>query len=538
MEKIAYTHINVNNLSLQELTKIFYDGLLTRATDHKEVRDYYVIDEYQIYIPNLGLGLAHKDCGFEVPEPLQLAGKRAKRRARADKKERFKVIYKHKKDKIISDALLLVMEAIQLATARYISIEREIGKFISYKGTVKGSDAYNYKLMQKCREDAKKMQEGANYFYFLTITYSPNLLSEDRELAFKHFNDAKGKLIKQIKRSFHVNIQCFTEVTNLGYPHAHMIIYSEKPLCSEKKKVTTPQKIKRGKLFDFIQKNVDCPIFDLKKAVPGKLANYLVKYMAKSTKKTDDGKAVKDIKLSKNQRKELMTRYFPCVFNYKSYVTTWTKKKNAKKENKFVNFINYFNQKFGHEMPALEKLQGMDKILEAARRAALLINFRIKENVNCAGRAFFLKRIPFTPLSKRSLGQQEAKFVPAALAGEAIAVPLGCRGCKFRNLLRENYQNPDFLQKLMTTRPFYTAREAIEIILPHKNHLETAERHKGEERAAKMWPHVSEKTMHFVKLNMAEADYFEAIAEKREKEFLQELKDIIREERKRNRRRK
>lgn len=462
MVNIACTPINVNKISPEKLTRLCYNSLLVKMSTQYRVSRFFVDQDKKLYFPELEENLNHSECGHEIPRELGYGVAKGKKKNKVPREEKFKVVYKHAKDDRISDSIILAAQEIQLSSAGIISIRRNLNEYLTFKAKVKGSAVYNYELGNKCRKDAEELSKMAKYTYFLTLTYDIAKHGKDRGQAYHIFIQDKQRLMKALKRKYGVEIQCVIEVTDKGYPHAHLVLYSPVPLCGEKEPPSHPQRVTKGKLFRFIQKRVTSRVFDLRKAVPGKIAGYLAKYISKSTSVKDVDMYTKKGNLTKEYRKAVMTAIFPCVFGYRSYSTTFKKSAPTKLKPKdtldhvIKNICNSFEAKH------FKELRGIERVMEAARRAGNLIDFRIKENHLCKGRCSFLKRKAFTPINKAHFGVHKGFAPPMVASGDCIEVKMGCKGCVFMDYI---IKNADKIERGMPYLPdfgFFTEGQFIE----------------------------------------------------------------------------
>lgn len=462
---ITYTVVNVNKIPQKKLQEILLDGYLYKINPIIHPKRWLCDLENKIYLPYFGTEKRYSNCVFDVKANATTDIPVYTHHKRTPATERFKVMSKYHQEKFIPDHILECIKEIQLSTATVISINKNYHEWFTIKTKVKGCPVYNHQLADKALEDGKAFSQKNPWVYFLTLTYDFNNLGSDRVFANKYFKEEKQKVIKKLKRKFGVEVQSFTEVTNRGYPHAHLVIYSPRPLCGEKSPPKTVKKIKRGILFDTVKTSITSPVFDLRKATSAKVAGYLVKYIAKSTKTNPESEKGRNGKLSAKKRKELMTNFFPCVYSYRAYSSTFRKRKSPHETDKaslqdFCAEVKQTSRK--SNLSPEDTFLMMD---EAARRAANLIVFRIKENTNCGQKVFFIKKDPKKPFNKAWYGKSQGKYPSATAEGHLKMCPISCNGCPFRQFIGNN---PDFVkspEKFITFYPFFTEGEFLQHIL-------------------------------------------------------------------------
>lgn len=474
MNNINLIPVSVNDFSQETLAKLVYFSRLFKL--NPQVKP----DGWFSFLGGITVPFFNDDrdlddtCCMEVPTQLRRKEIKAEKRKRTPREVKFEKVLHYTLLKRIPDKALLQLKDIQLSSANFISILSYFAFATTYKQSVKGDPVYNKKLADKCLADAEIFSIKGKWVYFLTSTYSPNHKGWSRQWAFHFHVEERGKIIKALKRKFGVQVQAFTEVTNNGFPHTHFVIYSERPLCSETEQVKTPKAVKQGKLFNFIRKHLSAPVFDLKKANHDKIAGYLVKYIAKSTnsKKKESDKS--EIFLSKSERKEIMTNFFPCLFGYRAYATTFRKSKKSespkevlrrKIENQKEEYISAAEKAYKEFFSGKEEtdLSVFDFFEKVGRQADNLIVFRNKENKGCNLRAQLIIKSKGTIFDKSNCGRKAINERPFLKRNDIIIRSKGCPGCTFFDGMIRNSDKIREGGAYFDDFPWFSMAEAINI---------------------------------------------------------------------------
>lgn len=474
MNSINFIPVSVKDFSPQTLAKLVYFSRIFKINPNIKPDGWFVFPG-GITLPffNEDADLA-ETCCMEVPTQLRRKEIKAEKRKRTPREKKFEKVLHYTLLKRIPNKALLQLKDIQLSSANFISILSFFAFATTYKQSVKGDPVYNKKLADKCLADAEIFSIKGKWVYFLTSTYSPNHYGWSRQWAFPFHVEERGKLIKALKRKFGVQVQAFTEVTNNGYPHTHFVIYSERPLCSETEQVKTPKSVKQGKLYNFIRKHLSAPVFDLKKANHDRIAGYLVKYIAKSTNSKKEESTTSEIFLSKSERKEIMTNFFPCLFGYRAYATTFRKGKKTespkevlrrKIENQRKEYHSAAEEAYKEFIAGKEEtdLSVFDFFEKVGRQADLSIVLRNKENKGCNLRVELIIKSKGTIFDKSNCGRKAINERPFLNRNDIIIRRKGCPGCSFYEGMIKNSgrirENGSYFEDF----PWFSLAEALNI---------------------------------------------------------------------------
>lgn len=473
MDRITILQKNVKNTSLKDLEKLIYNSRIYKYNPKKRVHTWVQFHNHY-YLPLFEEDINQgNSCLFDVPMEYRKEDNSKPKKKRRNRAEFFSRMHGYDTATYIPDKILLHIQDKQLSSAPVISVFQNLYKTITYKAKVKGSKVYNKQLADSALSDAKEFSSTHTWIYFLTSTCDPSLYGGSRQLAFKNHIKERGRITKALKRKYGVQVQYFTEVTNNGWPHTHFVIYSTRPLCQEKERPTAPQSVRRGQLYEFCKKRLAAPIFDLKKATSEKIAGYLVKYIAKTTILDEEKKSKDGVHLTKKHRKEIMTNFFPCVYGYRAYGSTF-RKTTQKPAEKTASAGNTFSETKSERKELLKQYLQLrkqenpsegdifDLLEKAARRADNLIAFRIKENIPCSLKVQFLSHRQGVIIDKACMGKQLAKNRPFLGRKDIKIINKGCTGCHFHDFIMQNAEEIQKGTFHPTDFPWFTVGEFIQ----------------------------------------------------------------------------
>ena len=353
-----------------------------------------------------------------------------------------------------------------------------------------------YRQGQKIVESAKELAEEYKYCYFLTTTYDAKQFDGDREKAFDLFLKEQQKFIKASKRKYKTEIIKVIEVTNRGYPHAHMLIFSNEPLGRFGQKEKKSQIIKQGHFYNFAKNKCTLGRIQLKTVENNGVHKYISKYIAKANFDADAKGKTKKGKMSPSARKAKMSAIFPSVFGYRAFSCTWSKKKESFKnfiqevKGKVVDFAlgaNYCLENNSNtcnsslkEAPegsvksrvpelvgdSLEAL--LDTLSKAKRSLASLIGFSIKENKGCAGMLRRLAVAPKKTLNKKIFGTNTLDDFCNLVEDTAQQTCVSCCGCPFISKILDFAKVPEEKWAEMLPSPLVNLTDEESVVL--ENH--------------------------------------------------------------------
>lgn len=429
----------VNNPTPEQIAEATEQAIYSMFTPDKEPTHILVLADGRKLFYNPDLSYKAEHCSLGCPSLFAGGVPEKKKRERKDLDEVFPMRKKISTMEYIPDHFLEAMKECQLSRATHLHLVNYDNTRRVFQGRIKGSAPYNYELQQKAIKDAEALSQQYEHLYFLTLTYSPNDFGWDREVAFPLFSSKLSKYLKQVKRKYGVESQTVIEVTNLGYPHAHVILYSNEVIVPESIRCYKKKGIINGEFYTFLKEKWELGFINLQRGYNSKISHYLAKYMGKSNFDADPAKDRKKSKLTKANRKALMTTFFPCMYGYRAYRTSWKKGKDGKKQVSQVLTQAEDLEKTSEpsEKPLIK--QQLAVVARAVLRTANLIYFSIKENKRCSGMVQIARKTGLKPLKKGYCCAVKGKVHPAIRDGVLQIIPKGCSGCKFLEFIQDNY---------------------------------------------------------------------------------------------------
>lgn len=439
MKNIQHRLEIVNNPTKKQIAEATEQAIYNKFTLDKEPTHILVLADGNKLFYNPDLSYKAKHCSLGVPSLQAGLVPEKKKKERKSRDEIFPMKAKIRNLEYIPDHFLEAIKECQSSRGSYLYLESYDGTKRVFKGMTKGSASYNYKLQQKAIKDAEVLSQEHEFLYFLTLTYSPNDFGHDRDVAFLLFSESLRGYLKDVKRKFGVEWQLVVEVTNKGYPHAHVILYSNKALVPDAIKHMGKKGIIIGDFYRFLNEKWELGFINLQKGYNSKVSHYLAKYMGKSNFDSDPAKDRKTAKLTKANRKALMTTYLPCVYGYRAYRTSWKKGADGKKQVSQVltQAEGVEESSEPSEKPLIKQQYAV--VAKAVVKTANLIYFSIKENKRCSGMVQIARKTGLKPLKKGYCCAVKGKVHPAIRDEVLQIIPKGCSGCRFLEFIQDNY---------------------------------------------------------------------------------------------------
>ena len=439
MKKIAQRLEIVNNPTLKQIAEATEQAIYSMFTPDKEPTHILKLANGQklFYNPDLSYKAAH--CSLGCPSLFAGSVPEKKKRERKPREEIFKMMPKLNIMEHIPDYLLEAVKEVQLSRGTFMHLENYDGTKRVFKGMVKGSAPYNYNMQQKAIKDAEEAAQKYEHLYFLTLTYSPNDFSWDRSVALPLFSEKLSEYLKKVKRKYGTESQTVIEITDRGFPHAHVILYSDKILVPKQIPCYKKKGIISGDMYKFLNEEWGLGFINFQRGYNSKISHYLAKYMGKSNFDADPAKDRKKSKLTKANRKALMTTFLPCVYGYRAYRTSWRKGADGKKlvSQVLTQGTDWDKRQEVIDRPLIQQQYAV--IAEAICRTTNLIYFSIKENKRCSGMVQIARKTGLKPLKKGYCCAVKGKVHPAIRDEVLQIIPKGCSGCKFLEFIQDNY---------------------------------------------------------------------------------------------------
>lgn len=246
-------------------------------------------------------------CPFNMPVSFQDRDDTVLSRERKPYEERFPQLFAEAEQGYISDKTLKATALTQLKRIPYIFSKNENDEMNVFEGRNLWSKRYNNLQRARIYEATKLFQERYKYVAFVTLTYQYNKHGKNCIKACESFQKHSDKIIQAVRKRNPGGHICVNESTAKGYPHAHILFFSNIPFQENWDKLPCNKKLKYGDFIDFLKERVDSPVFDVKKPYNDKLVGYLTKYISKNSSADLAEIAQKEEKLSKTDRKELLT---------------------------------------------------------------------------------------------------------------------------------------------------------------------------------------------------------------------------------------
>lgn len=475
MENINTIPLNVNTLT-QELL----DELELRAKIFEPIKEviptciYSIDDKY--YIPGYHeVGNFDVSCPMQIPHQLTYETSEKKKKKRTPLEERFASMDEYNEVYEMPDEAILKLHKHIFSKRTFIKMAKFPAGHFCFPGRIKGDAAYNHQLFEEAQKWGEIFKATSKQQIFITLTCDIELWSRDRKKAFKAHIKERGKLIKALKRKFGADSMAFTEVTNKGWPHTHIVVFCPEQIERPSIHKNKPRTVRKGKFLDFVKRYTSAKILDVQVAYDGNVVGYLTKYIAKSCFASDGKERKKDGSLTKHARKEYMTNLFPSLYGYQSFVHTRKKnssKKVTTKESRIQSVRDKVEQTMANESVETEYLP---MLLKAARRADNLISFSTKENIinKCQVTMLFPKagfQVPKSMTGSKNTPDSELESMP-----EVKRCVTGCKGCVFKTFYDSHRKEIETSEHFFNFRGFYYAHEIEEVKQLYEEYAEEME---------------------------------------------------------------
>ena len=270
---------------------------------------------------NSGILPPSKNCPLSVPGEYTLQRKPVNhsRGARKSPELKYKKLAKEAHEGFISDQTLIESYKERLKERAIIFFYPKDGPASVFYGKVKGSDQYNSMITDRINAASSALVKNYNFFYFLTFTYAYNIFGTDIVKAWKLFNKHLSKTLKALRKQYQMGYVCVLESTKKGYPHAHIILATDKAVEDWHEQLPDGKKIEHGEMYEFIKLKVSSPVFAVQKAGGKGLVKYLGKYVSKSAESIASKELPNTRRLSAADRKALLSCMLPVLAGIRQY---------------------------------------------------------------------------------------------------------------------------------------------------------------------------------------------------------------------------
>ena len=475
MENIPFIPLDVNTLSQETLDRlVLHAKIMEPIKETTPTCIYSFNNQYFIpcYHPN---GDFDSTCPMEIPHQLTYETSEKKEKKRTPLAEKFAFMDEYNDVLEMPDEAILKLHKFIFSKRTYIKIPKYPAGHFCFPGRIKGDAAYNHELFEEAQQWGEIFKQTSKQQIFITLTCDISLWKQDRKLAYEAHIKERGKLIKGLKRKYDADVMAFTEVTNKGWPHSHMVVFLptmvERPSIYKDK----PRTVRKGKFLDFVKRYTSAKILDVQVAYDGNVVGYLTKYIAKSCFASEGKEKKKDGSLTKHARKEYMTNLFPSLYGYRSFVHTrkkTSKKKVTGKEARITSMRDKIEQKLANDP---EEQDFLLMLLRSARRADNLISFSTKENIinKCQVKMLFPKagfQVPKSMTGSKNTIDSELESMP-----EVKQCVTGCKGCIFKTFYDYNRKEIETSEHFFNFKGFYYAHEIEEAKELYEEYAETME---------------------------------------------------------------
>lgn len=153
--------------------------------------------------------------------------------------------------------------------------------------TIEGRDvfatSYNRSLEKTLKHVCTKLDKDYKYSAFVTLTYDVKKYGSDIINGWEQWKELLDKYFEAMRHKYECRYVVVNEATLKGYPHAHILFYSNKPFGADWEKLPFNKKIYHSEFHSFVAKRSISKIFAIKKPYSTGTKNYLAKYITKTT---------------------------------------------------------------------------------------------------------------------------------------------------------------------------------------------------------------------------------------------------------------
>lgn len=463
MKNISFIPLEVNTLSQEKLDELVFRSKIMEPIKEVSPTCIYSIAD-QIYIPGYySEEDTYSGCPMEMPHQLTYETSEKKKKKRTPLEEKYAFMDEYNETYEMPDEAITKLYQFIFSNRTYIKIAKYPAGHFCFPGRIKGDAAYNHQLFEEAQRWGEIFKQTSKQQIFITLTCDIELWGRNRRKAFGAHIKERGKLVKALKRKYGADSLFFTEVTNKGWPHTHIVVFAPEQIERPSIYKDKPRTVRKGEFLDFVKKYTSARILDVQVAYDGNVVGYLTKYIAKSCFASDGKEKKKDGTLTKHARKEYMTNLFPSLYGYQSFGHTRKKnspKKVTPKEARIKSVRDKVEQTMANESVETDFLL---MLLKAARRADNLISFSTKENIinKCQVKMLFPKagfQVPKSMTGSKDTVDSELESMP-----EVKQCVTGCKGCIFKTFYDSHRKEIETSEHFFNFRGFYYAHEIEEI---------------------------------------------------------------------------
>lgn len=250
-------------------------------------------------------------CPFNVPVSLKNNKKTRKNKKKPDYEARFYDFFLRARAGHITDIALKHVCLQQISKVPYLHSFSIDGEYHTFEGRSVWGKQYNRESGEKVMDACDFLSRKYKNCIAITLTYDIKHHGEDIISAWQGWNDKTKKTMKALCDKWHGRYVLVNESTKRGYPHSHILFYTNDELQDNWHKIKSNTKIRFGKVFDFIKARSISPQFVIKKPYDGGTAKYFAKYMIKASCADLETILQNPGKLSDENKKTLLTILMP-----------------------------------------------------------------------------------------------------------------------------------------------------------------------------------------------------------------------------------
>lgn len=334
MNNLGLIKKNVNTSSQEEKGEAIHKILMECVYQFANTKEFFKTIKTEGNKESLAFSLTphetyKQSCKYNVPVNMTLDPEQLKK-TRGKNKQKDKLypdFYEEFKKPFIP--FPIVQKGLKLLTSNYRFLM--MNKNNGWKGFLansKGTPAYMKKMYWKIHDRCAEFDKIFKHCYFITLTMSQKEYGGNFAKAWQDFGKEERLFVKNLKRHFGGAYVIVNESHFSGFPHAHILFYTDAIFNDEvysKKTKRGGRFMKKGKLLDYCRKIWTKGFLMIDKNRRKDTSNYLSKYIAKVTEAGLDTLSESN-SWSKAQRKEVLTVLLPTVYNIRGFDMSRTKK--------------------------------------------------------------------------------------------------------------------------------------------------------------------------------------------------------------------
>lgn len=222
-------------------------------------------------------------CPFNVPVSLKNNKKAQKEHKRPNYEEEYSDFFAYAHVGKLSDIALKYVCLQQIGKVPYLHSFSTDGEYHAFEGRSVWGKQYNRESGEKLIDACDFLSREYKNCIAITLTYDVKQHGTDLINAWKGWNKKTAKTMKALCDKWHGRYVLVNESTKRGYPHSHILFYTNDDLQDNWHKIKGNTQIKFGKVYDFIKARSISPQFVIKKPNDGGTAKYFAKYMIKAS---------------------------------------------------------------------------------------------------------------------------------------------------------------------------------------------------------------------------------------------------------------